>query len=140
MEVLEIEPTYTTPQVVFNPHNNLFRIAGSSITENVDGFYSPLLDWLDSYLLAGNPKKIDFTFEIYWFNASSSKKILRLIQKLKNFESKGINICVNWLYCKNDPSMYEIGKDMSSMVQMEFNFISETSCCNPKKFDTLSFN
>lgn len=140
MQILEIEPTYTTPKVVFDPQKNFFHICGSSIPENVDEFYSPLLDWLEIYLKKGNPEKIEFSLKINYFNASSCKSLLRLMQKLKSYENKGGLIHINWFYCKNDPLVYEIGQDFSSMLQLDFKFIDHPECCHSQNNFPFSVN
>lgn len=123
MEKLEIAPTYSSPKVIFDPQKSYFLICGSSILENPDEFYKPLLDWIDTFMEDEMPQKLEFTFDISCFNAASSKRLLRFIQKLKEINNQGGDVYINWLYNENDFSIYEIGNDFSAILQIPFNFV-----------------
>ena len=44
---LIIEKTTKTPQVIFDPANEIFEISGRSLPENVVKTYEPVLQWID---------------------------------------------------------------------------------------------
>ena len=43
MDTLNIKGTAETPNVIFDPANNLFEISGKSLPEDGKEFYNPLL-------------------------------------------------------------------------------------------------
>lgn len=122
MESLYIEATEFTPRISFNPHNQPFEIAGVSRPENASEFYEPIVKWLDNY--SNNPLKettINFIFD--YFNTSSLKYFLIILSKFKEIAEKGNNVTINWYYNEEDDSMYEAGKNLEELSELQFNFI-----------------
>lgn len=48
-ETPEIQRTAETPEIQFNSKNGILHIEGRSIPENVNEFYSPILEWIRAY-------------------------------------------------------------------------------------------
>lgn len=122
MESLYIEATEFTPRISFNPHNQPFEIVGVSRPENASEFYEPIVKWLDNY--SNNPLKettINFIFD--YFNTSSLKYFLIMLSKFKEIAEKGNNVIINWYYNEEDDSMYEAGKNLEELSELQFNFI-----------------
>lgn len=122
MQHIEIEPTYKSPRVIFNPKEAKFMIAGKSVLENVQEFYSPLLNWMDEFLEKSTKKEVEFTFDIEYYNLASTKRFLFFLFKLKDIEEKGGNLKVNWLYRERDQDILEMGQDLSQMLGIPFHF------------------
>jgi len=122
MQHIEIEPTYKSPRVIFNPKEAKFMIAGKSVLENVQEFYSPLLNWMDEFLEKSMIKDVEFTFDIEYYNLASTKRFLFFLFKLKDVEKKGGQLRVNWLYREKDQDILEMGQDLSQMLSIPFNF------------------
>ena len=117
MEALIIEATDETPKVVLDPANNNFEFSGKSLPEDVTTFYSPVLDWLDSYSESPNPKTI-VKFNLVYFNTASSKLILDILFKLEEFFENGQDIAVEWHYQEEDEDMEEAGEEYADLVEM----------------------
>jgi len=125
MEKIKIEATDVSPEVVFDVENNLFSIRGKSVVTEVDEFYSPLISWLEN----ANGKlenRIDFVFDLEYFNIFSSKRILFILYKLSDLKKSGANINVIWHFSMEDDDMKEVGEDFACMVNLPFEFISNT--------------
>ena len=125
MEKIRIEATDVSPEVVFNVENNLFSIRGKSVVTEVDEFYSPLINWLEN----ANGKlenRIDFVFDLEYFNIFSSKRILFILYKLSDLKKSGADINVIWHFSMEDDDMKEVGEDFACMVNLPFEFISNT--------------
>lgn len=122
MQYIEIEPTYKTPKVVFNPSDGKFTIAGNSVLENVQEFYNPLLNWMDEFLEQSDVKEVEFTFDLEYYNLASTKRFLFLLYKLKEIQHKGGKLKVNWIYRSQDKDTLEMGEDFSQMLDLPFNF------------------
>ncbi|MDG1477196.1 MAG: DUF1987 domain-containing protein, partial [Vicingaceae bacterium] len=104
---------------------NLFSIRGKSVVTEVDEFYSPLISWLEN----ANGKlenRIDFVFDLEYFNIFSSKRILFILYKLSDLKKSGANINVIWHFSMEDDDMKEVGEDFACMVNLPFEFISNT--------------
>jgi hypothetical protein len=123
MEKIILDPTNETPKVVLDKDGSLFEISGNSLPEDVTSFYTPILTWFDEYSISPNSKtEVVFNFEYY--NTSSSKMILKLLEKFKEIYRKGFEVEVQWHYMDDDEDMIEAGEDYSEHIKVPFKFIS----------------
>lgn len=123
MEALRIPSTIKTPEVLFDPTNQVFEIKGKSIPDDAEEFYSNILTWFEDYV--ANP--VDNTvlkIDLEYFNISSSKRLLFLLYKLNELKAKNKVVRVQWLYNEEDEDMFEVGQDYAFMVKVPFDFIS----------------
>lgn len=123
MEPLIIKGTEICPEVTLDPLNDVFIIKGRSIPPDGKIFYEPILKWLEIY--AYNPNQTtNFKFNLEFFNITSSKMLLFILYKLNEIDSLGHNVSITWYY--SDDDMYEVGEDYAFMINVPFNFISNT--------------
>ena len=125
MEKIRIESTDVSPEVIFDIENNIFSIKGKSVVTEVDSFYAPLIEWLENATGKIN-KRVDFVFDLEYFNIFSSKRILFILYKLSDLNVGGANINIIWHFSMEDDDMKEIGEDFACMVNLPFEFISST--------------
>lgn len=125
MEKIEIKATEVSPEVIFDLPNNNFIIKGKSVVTEVDSFYSPLIDWLEK-AQDKIDKRVDFVFDLEYFNIFSSKRILFMLYKLSDLRAQGIDVNVIWHFSMDDDDMKEVGEDFACMVNLPFEFISNT--------------
>lgn len=129
MKAFDIEATSHSPKVSFNPEAKQFEISGESRPENASVFYKPLLDWIkevEGNLDSGSddtsdPFKFDFRFD--YFNSTSAKFILDFCKKIGRLHGMGLNVNVRWLYEEDDEDMLEVGKEMSRMAKIPFEYV-----------------
>ncbi|HDP55529.1 MAG TPA: DUF1987 domain-containing protein [Bacteroidetes bacterium] len=125
MEKIVIEPTNETPKVILDKENNIFKFSGNSLPEDVATFFSPIISWFDEYAKMPNETtKIIFNLEYY--NTSSSKMILKLLEKFRDIHRRGYNIEVHWHYMEDDEDMIEAGEDYSENIKIPFKFIAHS--------------
>jgi hypothetical protein len=120
---IEIEATYKSPHVRFDPDKGNFKIEGKSILVNVEEFYQPLLDWMDKFIENPTSQRVEFTFDVEYYNIASTKRFLFFLYRLKELKSKGVEVVVNWLYADQDKYVLETGEDLSQMLDIPFNFV-----------------
>jgi hypothetical protein len=125
MGKINIEATAVSPQVTFNLDRNKFSIIGKSVVTEADTFYAPLIDWLD-VSLRGFSERVDFVFDLEYFNIFSSKRILFILYKLSDLKKDGLDVNVIWHFSIEDDDMKEVGEDFACMVNLPFEFISNT--------------
>lgn len=107
------------PEVDFNPETGILQISGRSILENSIAFYEPLLNWLDDY--CQQPAELTvFHVKLEYFNTSTSKYLLSMIEKLEELYSGGSEVEVQWHYCDED--MEELGEDYRNLLEVPFKF------------------
>ena len=127
MNPLVIQPTAETPLVDFNRETGQLRIEGRSWPENVSGFYSPLLQWLNEYVTC--PKtETTFSVTLEYFNSTSSKMIFQFLMTLRDAAEKGNKVTVLWHYLFDDEEMLDMGKEYlaalpSTSDLFQFNFV-----------------
>ena len=123
MEPLRIQATVKTPEVLFDPTNNVFEIKGKSIPDQAEVFYTEILNWFDDYV--ANPlEETVLKIDLEYFNISSSKRLLFLLYKLNEIADTNKTVKVEWYYNESDEDMFEVGQDYAFMVKFPFDFIS----------------
>ena len=125
MENLEIKGShgdYDIPTVFFNAETGVCELKGESYLEKTAEFYDGLLNWLDEYITVAN-KPITFNFKLTYFNTSSSKRILYILLKLKEYQDNGGTITINWYYHEDDTDMEEDVEDFRIITNLDINSI-----------------
>jgi hypothetical protein len=126
MEKLVINSTDKSPRVVFDPENGVFEISGKSVITDVEEFYAPIFDWIETNI-PNIPSPIAFSFDLEYFNIASSKRLLFILYKLNEFrEELNKDIRINWCFNIEDDDMKEVGEDFACMVNLPFEFISKS--------------
>jgi hypothetical protein len=121
---LIIKSTTKTPDIDFDPASGIFEIAGMSCAEHALGFYNPIFSWLDNYLQKPAFKTI-LNFKLKYFNTSSAKCILQLLEKVEKLRVMGKGIEVNWYYSADDEQMIIDGENYSSIIGIPFNMVEQ---------------
>lgn len=122
MSALILEGTPKTPTVNFDPDTGFLELKGRSIPENSIDFYKPLIDWLDKYGRAPQPKTA-LHVQLEYFNTSSSKCILDVFKKLEGVRATGNEVTVLWHYEADDEDMLEAGEDYAGIINIPFKMI-----------------
>ncbi len=124
MEDFIREQTNKTPGIIFRADGN-FRISGRSIHENPEVFYEPLIEWVNEYVKHPEQETV-IDISIEYFNSSSAKYVLSLLQTLTRLAQEEKNLKINWYYEEGDDDILERGQYYSSVLGVPFKFI-ETS-------------
>lgn len=120
METIKITGNMKTPTVLLDPESGIIELAGRSIPENTESLYRPLLEWVEEYIK--NPKPtttVNIKFE--YFNSSSAKYLIRLLEFVTSLKKEGKNLVLNWFY--DDDELFEYGQDYQDVLEVKFNFI-----------------
>ncbi|MBA2612326.1 MAG: DUF1987 domain-containing protein [Bacteroidetes bacterium] len=122
MDQYSIEGTQKNPTINFDLVKGELSISGNSIPENSVDFYKPLIAALDEYVASPKPTTT-VTFNMRYFNTSSSKRILDIFKKLEVINRNGSAVTVNWVYEDDDDDMLEAGEDYQSVVDLNFTMV-----------------
>ena len=109
MKNLEIEGSHKNffiPTVNFNSKTGICEITGESFLEDTVEFYRHLIDWIDEYIESVKGP-LALIIKLSYFNTSTSRSILDLLNLLKDYEDEGGEIVVNWHFDENDVDMEE---------------------------------
>ena len=123
MEEFELKASAQTPYIHFNAQSGEMIIQGRAISQPDEDFWAPVLKWFYAYATAPH-KTTHVTFNLEYFNISSSKQILFLLHKLNDLLEEGHDVQVEWRYAEDDMEMKESGFDFSCVVNVPFEFKS----------------
>lgn len=116
---MNIKATDFTPNFIFDPAINNLTISGESYPENVIPVYQPVLKWLKEYDFES--QSLTLTFDLIYFNTSSSKAILDILEILEDMIcQKKADIKVIWRYKSSLEVMLENGEDFMNEVEIPF--------------------
>lgn len=117
----KILSTKCTPEIILDPEG-IIKITGRSINENVSGFYEQIDEWIDDYV--SNPAEIT-TVDIYleYFNTVNFKIYFNMLKKIGSIRMLNKKCSINWYYEEGDEDILEKGEDISSALNIPFNFI-----------------
>lgn len=111
--------TFYIPSVHFDAETGHCRMEGESYLENTWNFYEKLLNWLKAFAETSQP--IQFDFKLAYFNTSSSKGILQLLEFLENYEEQGAEVTINWYYPSHDEDLKEEAEDFMIDTNLKIN-------------------
>ncbi|MCF6243276.1 MAG: DUF1987 domain-containing protein, partial [Bacteroidales bacterium] len=94
------------PTVSFNAKTGICEISGESFLEDTVEFYKQIIEWLERYIdeVKG---PIAFIVKLSYFNTSTSRSLLDILNLLKDYEDEGGEVVVNWHFDENDVDMEE---------------------------------
>ena len=125
MENLHIpitEDEYDRPYINFNASTGKCEISGESFPEKTEEFYGALMKWLEQYMTEIKGP-VDFSFNLSYFNTSSSKRILHIMILLQEYNEKGGKVKATWNYDPEDLDLEEDIEDLKliSKLDMKLN-------------------
>lgn len=134
MEVLQIAATENSPGVTMDHTNHTIEFSKESRPENVKVFFAPVYSWLNEYenylyFVANKQEKdieVNCNFKMEYFNSSSAKSFLDIIEKLDSMSKKinHVRLTVNWFYQTGDEDMEETGQEIKKMTGVNLNVIA----------------
>ncbi len=108
-----------TPKVILDKENGVFEISGSSLPEDANVFYNPIIEWLHQYGESPN-SQTKVIFNLDYINSSSSKKLVDILFVLEKIFKNGANIEVHWTYDKEDDIMESVGLSFKEITSLPF--------------------
>lgn len=117
METFKRAATDRSPEINFDFPNHHLRIKGESYPEDVNAFYGPVLEALEAYLHELGDRTCRVDFELLYFNSSSAKAIMTLLERLDDAAAKGAAISIHWHYDEEDDTMEELGEEFSEDLE-----------------------
>lgn len=73
--------------------------------------YGPVFAALDAYLASLGGGACSFDFELIYFDSSSAKAMMTLLDKLEEAATQGAAVTINWHYDEEDDTMRELGEE-----------------------------
>lgn len=124
---------YFIPTVDFNAETGICELSGESYLEETIKFYTPLFSWLKEYT-EKIKKPLIFNFKLTYFNTSSSKCIVDILNMLKNYQKNGGEVTVNWYYDDDEEDIEEELEEVEDFMLetgLQINLIPFSQAINP---------
>ncbi|MBF0097382.1 MAG: DUF1987 domain-containing protein [Magnetococcales bacterium] len=115
MENIHVEATERTPQIEFDFGQNIFALRGESYPEDVAEFYGPKVRALAAHIGALSGARIEFHFELIYFNSSSAKVLIGLFDLLDEVAENN-QVEIQWHFEADDANMQELGEEFGEDV------------------------
>ena len=117
----KILSTKGTPEISLNPEG-IIKIMGRSTNGNVIQFAAQIENWIEEYI--SNPAEITCV-DIYleYFNRINLQFYFALLRKIESVKLKNKKYIINWYYEEGDEDILEKGENISSILDIPFNFI-----------------
>ena len=110
------------PTVNFNPSGEL-KIIGRSIPEHPVKFYEPISNWVADFILT-KPPVVNLLIHLDYLNTHSTECMLVLLKKFDTYiKDSGATVNVIWNFDEDDEDMEDLGKDLSTLVSIPFEYI-----------------
>jgi hypothetical protein len=123
MSKLFIGAGVRTPQITFSFEDGVFSLEGESYPEDVRAFYDdPMAQfyaWLES-----NSAPLRFEFKLVYFNSSTAKVIMDLMERLEEAAGNGRECLIQWHYAEDDDNIKELGEEFAEdLVSAKFELV-----------------
>lgn len=113
------------PMLDFNGDTGIFLISGVSNPENSHEFYTPIIHWLDDFVMS-KPKDITLEVRLDYFSTSSSKMILEILKRFELMAKNGTKVKIKWYYFEDDEDLSEAGRQYAELISIPIEVISYT--------------
>ena len=126
MNAIQIEPTKSTPQVIFDPVESSLLITGQSYPENAFKFYEPIIEMLETYFAEGHQGlKVQLSFR--YINTSSSKCLMSILDRLEEAHIAQHQIAVIWYVDPENESEQECAEEFQEDATFSFQIVPHNS-------------
>lgn len=107
-----------------NGDAGIMEMKGMSSSENSLVFYKPILEYLDNCNETDKAvTTVDFSFK--YFNTSSAKCILDVLERFADLKQEGKSVKVNWYFETLDEEMQGAGENFSAILDLPINIIEK---------------
>lgn len=119
MQSLRIERSKSTPTVDFDIETGVLAINGESYPEDSHQFFSPLVNWVDSYLAEDTPA-VTFRVDLSYMNTSSTKYMIDILDRLEAAHETGRRVQVEWYYDEDNDREIDAIEELKEDFTMSF--------------------
>lgn len=122
MSDLKIPSTSATPEIDFSINQEYLRIIGVSTPVDSVEFYAPIIQWIskNENSISDNAK---FEFELNYFNSSSMKALVWLLQQIEEMIMNGKSWSIHWIVVEEDEFMEEAAEAMQTLLEVPVTVI-----------------
>ncbi len=120
---LERQKSTSTPYVLIDESAGYMQFLGESFPENVTSFYGEITEWLKGFLKT-DFEKLVFDCELVYFNSSTSKLLMNILDMMDQAAGDGKDITVNWICSPDNDIIIECGEEFAEdFLDVKFKLI-----------------
>lgn len=120
---IHLIPSEDEPEIILDKARNILRFSGTSIPEDPDKLFKPVMNWVNQYVKSPNSEtEIEFIMDYY--NSSTARFFAELLTKFEELNERSGNVKIIWNYKKDDSVMLERGEDLQAIIKIPFKFIT----------------
>ena len=119
----QVQGTASTPTVDYHVSSGLCTIVGVSTPVDSMDFYHPIIQWVvdaQNEIVTGTK----FEFQLNYFNSSSMKALLWLIQQISDLIQEGKQWHLVWVVLEDDEIMLEGGEAIQTLIDSPMEIVS----------------
>jgi hypothetical protein len=120
---VHLMPSEDEPEIILDKSKNILKFSGTSIPEDPEKLFRPVMNWVNQYVKSPNPEtKIEFMMEYY--NSSTARFFVEMLEKFEELNDKTRSVSIIWKCLKDDVVMVERGEDLQAIIDIPFEFIN----------------
>jgi hypothetical protein len=126
MDKFDVKQGKHTPKILLDPDQMIFNISGSSLPEDVEAFYQPVINWLDQFIenVSSDNKSLDVSVKFNYYNSGSMRYIAEIFKRIRAIHTKGVQTLITWHYEEEDELLKEAGEDLADVTGLNFKFVA----------------
>lgn len=119
MNNLHIDSTQATPAITADVQAGIIEMRGDSYPENSYELFSPVMQWVEGYLAAGD-RKLTLNLHLLYLNTSSVKAMMDIFDMLEEAHRAGREVAVNWYYDEQNERVAELAEEFKEDCSFPF--------------------
>ena len=119
MENLTIEGTQSTPVISADAQAGKVCMRGDSYPENSYELFSPVMNWIETYL-AQRQEPLALELGLLYLNTSSVKAMMDIFDMLEEAHGRGRAVTVNWYYDEQNERVAELAEEFKEDCTFPF--------------------
>ncbi|HEY0844175.1 MAG TPA: biofilm regulation phosphoprotein SiaC [Noviherbaspirillum sp.] len=124
MDDLKIESTQATPSIHADVRAGTVEMRGDSYPENSFELFSPVMQWVENYLL--DPERsLTLNLHLLYLNTSSVKAMMDIFEILEDAHRAGRSVAVNWYYDEQNERVAELAEEFKEDCSFPFMIASQ---------------
>lgn len=125
IEKIDIKGTRDTPEILFDPQNNIFTIKGNSMPEDATAFFGPIFNWVEKYI-ESPVDNTNIICNLEYFNSTSAKMIYQIFIEFEKVFDKDKKAEIFWYFDNGDKLIEEKGFEFQEVLELPFNIIENS--------------
>lgn len=119
MNNLHIDSTQATPAITADAQAGIIEMRGDSYPENSYELFSPVMQWVEDYLAAGD-RKLTLNLHLLYLNTSSVKAMMDIFDMLEEAHRAEREVAVNWYYDEQNERVAELAEEFKEDCSFPF--------------------